>query len=136
MRSAAVQDRAMFVKRRPVFDGAFVDPMDQAVRIARSEYLGFLATHGLDDVELRRKAELTSNQMPMPYGFDHVEIRPSPIEGLGMFATDDIEPWQLIAPARIDGQANRHCRWPHPGAAQAQLRAPFDPRIRHCRSAR
>jgi SET domain-containing protein len=39
----------------------------------------------------------------LPYGGYKVKVAPSSIEGLGLFATADISPDEVIAPGRIDG---------------------------------
>lgn len=73
---------------------------------AREDYALFLSEHSLDADEVRRMSEYAGDLVLMPEGVP-LEIGPSPIEGQGMFATADIEPWQLIAPVRIGS-----CRTP------------------------
>lgn len=70
---------------------------------ARIDYLRFLSQFGLNAAEVRSMSEYPNDQIPMPEGFDLLEIRFSPVEGDGMFATSDIDAWQLIAPVRIGG---------------------------------
>jgi hypothetical protein len=70
----------------------------------REDYQRFLAEYGLSQDVVTRLVENEADQVPMPEGFDSLELRASDIAGKGMFATRDIEPGERISPVRIDGK--------------------------------
>lgn len=67
----------------------------------RADYARFLAEYGLTQDLVTRLVENTADQIPMPDGFDALELRDSLIAGRGMFATRAIAEGELIGPARI-----------------------------------
>jgi quercetin dioxygenase-like cupin family protein len=66
----------------------------------REDYLRVLEETGFTAEERRRISENPLDQIPMPEGFS-VTVKPSPIEGLGVFSNKDFKQGELIAPARI-----------------------------------
>ena len=71
-------------------------------QIARDDYALFLDEFGLTQEIVTRLVENEADQVPMPRAFDALELRESPIAGLGMFATRDIVCGDTIAPVRIN----------------------------------
>jgi hypothetical protein len=70
-------------------------------QLDREDYGRFLDEYGLTQELVTILVENMTDQVPMPTGFDTLDIRPSPIAGVGMFATRDIADGELIAPARL-----------------------------------
>jgi len=77
------------------------------VQADRHDYERFQAEYGFRSEEIRPIFENTSDQVPMPPGFNKLELRPSPIAGQGCFAVEDVAAGEVIAPARVNG-----CRTP------------------------
>lgn len=70
----------------------------------RKDFQCFLDEHGYTEEGIRPFVQSTADQVPMPEGFDALELRPSPIHGLGMFAVRDLTEGELLAPARLAGK--------------------------------
>lgn len=95
----------MFLEKSDVWNA------DQALRIAdsikieedRRDYHAMLAEFGIPDEVAVAQSANTKDQTPFPHGGYKVMVAKSPIHGNGLFATADIEPEELIAPARIGG---------------------------------
>lgn len=73
----------------------------------QEDFLRFLSEYGFTEQQARASTEQTADMIPMPAWVDSVDLRPSQIEGLGMFAVTSIASGTLIAPARLSG-----CRTP------------------------
>ncbi|WP_175691676.1 SET domain-containing protein-lysine N-methyltransferase [Burkholderia anthina] len=73
-------------------------------QVARDDYAKFLAEYGLTQEFVTRLVENEADQVPMPLSFDALELRSSPIAGVGMFAVRDIGKGDTIAPSRIEGK--------------------------------
>lgn len=73
----------------------------------QEDFLRFLAEYGFTEQQARAGAEQTGDMIPMPAGFDSIELGPSPIEGVGMFARVSAPAGAILAPARLNG-----CRTP------------------------
>lgn len=59
---------------------------------------------GLTPEEIRIYSGMTHTMTDMPEGFGlKIEVKPSSIHGLGMFAKEDIADFELIAPAALKG---------------------------------
>lgn len=67
----------------------------------QDDYLRFLGEYGFTEAQARSSTEQTADLLPMD--FPTIERRPSPIEGLGMFAKRNIGAGDVIGPARIRG---------------------------------
>lgn len=67
----------------------------------RQDYAAFLQEHRLSEAYVRMASEIEADQVPMPDGFDSLTVAPSQIEGMGLFATRDIDRGAVICPARI-----------------------------------
>lgn len=67
----------------------------------QGSYDRFLAEFGLTEEFVRMQSECTSNMVELPHGSYKIKVGRSNIEGKGLFATADIKPGEVIAPARI-----------------------------------
>lgn len=70
-------------------------------RAIRADYERFLEEHGLTHEAVAAIVNNEADMVPMPPAIDTVDLRDSPIQGKGLFATRDLQPGDLIAPARI-----------------------------------
>jgi hypothetical protein len=70
---------------------------------ARIDYKLFLHQLGTTDVEILKIAQNESDLIDMPNGF-FVELKPSSIHGLGLFATKDFETGETVCPGRLNGK--------------------------------
>ena len=83
-----------------------------------TDYEAVLVELGLSHAEVRAISENMQDQIPMPRAYD-VEVRPSPIEGLGVFVTRPFRQGEIIAPARIGarrtpvGRYTNHAKSPN-----------------------
>jgi hypothetical protein len=68
----------------------------------RTDFLLMLAEAGLSHEWMQSITDQTADLIPMPAGFEHVRVRPSPVAGVGLFVGRSISPGELIAPARRD----------------------------------
>jgi hypothetical protein len=70
----------------------------------REDFERFLTAAGLPAEDVRRISQMQSDQIPMPAGDWKFQVGDSAIEGKGVLATADLEPDEVIGPARIAGQ--------------------------------
>jgi hypothetical protein len=73
------------------------------VQKARIDYGLFLHQLGIADADVAKIAQIESDLIDMPDGFS-VELKPSSIHGLGLFATKNFEAGQTVCPGRLDGK--------------------------------
>ena len=74
-------------------------------RLADTEdYKKLINSMGLTESDVRKQTENENDQIPMPYGCFKVSVSKSSIEGRGVFATANILPNEVIAPAKLDGK--------------------------------
>ena len=73
------------------------------VQKARVDYGLFLYQLGTTDAEVLKIVHIESDLIDMPDGWG-VELKPSPIHGMGLFATRDFEAGETVCPGRIDGK--------------------------------
>jgi hypothetical protein len=66
----------------------------------RADYLAVLAEVGVSHAAVRALTEHEADQIPMPEGYA-VEVRSSPLDGLGVFVTHAFQAGEIIAPARL-----------------------------------
>lgn len=78
--------------------------MSTQISADREDYERFLVEYGFTQQFLDPIVQSTADQVPMPEGFNKLALQPSPIHGLGMFATCAVEEGELLAPARVDGK--------------------------------
>lgn len=67
---------------------------------------------------VRASSERTEDLVDFPIGAYNVRVAPSPIEGMGLFATADIKEGEVVCPALLDGKrtpAGRYTNHAHPG---------------------
>jgi hypothetical protein len=73
------------------------------VQKARIDYGLFLHQLGTTDTEVLKIVHIESDLIDMPDGWD-VELKPSPIHGMGLFATRDFDSGEVVCPGRINGK--------------------------------
>lgn len=85
----------------------------------RADFDAFLWELSLDAALVRRESENTADCIAFPEGAYKCKVGKSAIEGVGLIATADIYPGEVIAPARIDGKRTpagrytNHARYPN-----------------------
>ena len=70
---------------------------------AQVDYGLFLHQLGIADADVAKIAQIESDLIDMPEGVS-VELKPSRIHGLGLFATKDFETGETVCPGRLDGK--------------------------------
>lgn len=65
------------------------------------DYKKLISEMGLTESDVRKQTENEDDQIPMPYGSFKIAISKSNIEGQGVFATANIYPHEIIAPAKL-----------------------------------
>jgi len=89
------------------------------LEIIRADYPRMLAEVGFDPDKVTAMVRNTADQCPMPAGFEHLRLAPSPIEGQGLFTDRTIQAGEIIGPARIAGKRTplgryaNHSPWPN-----------------------
>lgn len=71
--------------------------------IDREDFVSLVKQAGFDEATVRAQSENLDDQIPMPDGFARVTVRPSPIEGQGIFLSYPAEQGEFIGPARLNG---------------------------------
>jgi hypothetical protein len=74
-----------------------------AIESAQSDYQLFLQQIGLDQPTMDAIVTIENDLIDMPEGHD-VELKPSPVHGVGMFATKYFFAGEVICPGRLDGK--------------------------------
>jgi hypothetical protein len=71
----------------------------------RKDYLNVISDFGFDEISVRSISECKEDQIEFPKNTSQkVCIRPSAIEGMGVFASYPIDPFEIIGPVRIHGK--------------------------------
>lgn len=70
----------------------------------RNDFNRFLIEYGFSRELVQAITENTADQIPMPEGFNSIQLQPSEIQGSDMFAQSVFESGALLAPARIGGK--------------------------------
>lgn len=70
--------------------------------VDNNDFLLAIAEFGLKEEKVREISENTNDIIDLPFGSYKIKLGKSKIEGTGVFATADIEPDEIIAPARIN----------------------------------
>lgn len=71
----------------------------------RDDFVSAIELMQMSPEKVREISENEADQIPFPSGLvNRVQVAPSPIEGRGLFATEDIKADEVIAPARINGK--------------------------------
>ena len=93
--------------------------------IDNEDYKRVLKEFGYDEVTARMQSENEDDQVPFPDGSYSVEVFPSAIEGLGLFASAGFKVGEVIAPAKIHDKrtpAGRYCNHSkHPNAKMVRI---------------
>jgi hypothetical protein len=74
-----------------------------AIESARADYQLFLEQLGVDQNTMDAVVTVESDLVNMPEGHD-VELKESPVHGVGMFATRHFFAGEVICPGRLDGK--------------------------------
>lgn len=98
-------ERWLFKKSPAFLDcAAKVRDAQAALRkVDQEDFHMVLDEFGISPYQARAESEREDDQIPMPAGY-HVMIRPSAIEGRGVFLQVAAKPGEPIAPARIAGK--------------------------------
>lgn len=70
----------------------------------REDFLAAIKEFGMTEEYVRKISVNMSDMVPLPYGDYKIKPGRSAIEGTGVFATSDIEPNEVIGPARLSGK--------------------------------
>ena len=70
-------------------------------KIDQDDFLAACKEIGVDPSDVRKISENNDDMMDLPFGGYKIKVGKSHIEGQGLVATADIEPGEVIAPARI-----------------------------------
>ncbi len=74
-----------------------------AIESARADYQLFLGQLGIDQNTMDAIVTIESDLIDMPKGHD-VELKESPVHGIGMFVTRHFFAGEVICPGRLDGK--------------------------------
>lgn len=69
----------------------------------KSDYQLFLSEMGLSQAEMDKIAAITEDLIDMPVEYA-TELRPSKIDGNGLFAVKDFKMWDVVCPCRLNGK--------------------------------
>lgn len=78
-----------------------LDTHTDSRRVDRDDFAAFLVEYQVDTDLMNEQIQNTADQVPFPPGGWPLELKPSGVHGLGLFATHRIEAGALIAPARV-----------------------------------
>jgi hypothetical protein len=96
-----------------------------AREVDRADFLVFCAESGLTPDQVRTMSVFSDDLIDMPDGWPKVTVRPSPIEGRGVFLSAPAEAGEVIGPARIGdkrtplGRYTNHARVPNAAFVRA-----------------
>jgi hypothetical protein len=100
---------------------------DAAAReVDRADFIQFCREAGWTTDEVRAMSLDDRDQVPMPDGWPKVTLRPSPIEGRGVFLSAPADAGEVIGPARVDGKRTplgrytNHARTPNAAFVKAE----------------
>lgn len=94
-----------FLDKTPVWKAAIENIQKRLTNdSAKNDYQVFLDESGWAEPDVRRISENKDDMTDMPSGSYKVKTGKSTIEGTGLFATADIQPDEIICPARIDSK--------------------------------
>jgi hypothetical protein len=83
------------------------------------DYHRMLGELGITESQVREESECTDDLVPLPLGGYKIAVSRSRIEGKGVFATAQIDPGEIIAPAKLGekrtpvGRYTNHSAWPN-----------------------
>jgi stress-induced morphogen len=70
----------------------------------RNHFKALIESAGFNEEMVRQQSENEDDQMPMPEGYAWVTVRPSAIEGKGVFLSSPFSAGAIIGPARVGGK--------------------------------
>lgn len=119
----------MFLDKGAEWAAADQDRFDRAgLRLNDiASYQSVLTTLGITEQQVRAESENPKDQIPMPPGGYKFAVSRSNIQGLGVFATAEIAPGEIIGPARVDGCRTPLGRYTNHGAAPNAEMVPCGP---------
>jgi hypothetical protein len=83
--------------------GLMSNRVPKQLQEVKDDYALFLKEIKLNQVEMDKILAITHDLMDMPKEF-FTELRPSKIEGNGLFATKSFKMWEVVCPCRLDGK--------------------------------
>ena len=83
--------------------GLMSNRVPKQLQEVKDDYALFLKEMKLNQVEMDKILAITHDLMDMPKEF-FTELRPSKIEGTGLFATKSFKMWEVVCPCRLDGK--------------------------------
>lgn len=123
---------SMFLEKSEAFDATRASTLFHAATNRSADcqdFAAMLCEYGISEDVVRAQSENPADQTGFPAGAWKVKTGPSPIQGTGLFATADILPGEIIAPARIGGlrtPAGRYTNHSHAPNARMVLTASCD----------
>lgn len=106
---------AMFLDKSPAWEAANTTSQAQAHdahQDDRDDFLAVIEANGFDEETVRRQSEDETDQIELPIEWSGVvTVRPSAIEGKGLFASWPISAGDMICPARIGGKRTQAGRY-------------------------
>lgn len=104
-------DQAEFYSEESMFDFRTGEIQINTLSRIRMDYGILCAEIGYSDVEIRHECEIESDIILVDLESLGTEIRPSPIEGLGLFSTCGFKAGNRIGPARTNGRRTQLGRY-------------------------
>ena len=83
--------------------GLMSNRVPKQLQEVKDDYALFLKEMKLNQVEMDKILAITHDLMDMPKEF-FTELRPSKIEGTGLFATKSFKMWEVVCPCRLNGK--------------------------------
>jgi hypothetical protein len=110
-----------------MFDFASGAAIDNQITAARQDFKDMLAESGFMADQTRRETEIEIDREDIDLDEIGLSVRTSPIEGVGIFATNKINKDGLIGPARMNGMRTQLGRYMnHSHAPNAVMRQAYD----------
>lgn len=72
--------------------------------VNRADYEQLVKSIALNESEIRKQVETTSDMTEMPKGYEHLYLAQSKLEGKGFFSKNNILLGEVIAPSRLNGK--------------------------------
>lgn len=95
---------AKYLDKSDAFEDDYKKRFESAQRdVDISDFKHMTEEIGVSEETIWEESKNKDDQINMPYGHYKIKIDNSPIHGLGVFATADIEPGEFIAPALLSG---------------------------------
>lgn len=86
------------------FHKTYIEELGKMYQEERDDYALMLAETGFSEDQVRAETEISEDMVDLPETYSvRLSVRPSPIEGRGLFISHPAKAGDLIAPARIAG---------------------------------